>query len=194
MDTEALLKKRIALTTPEDTMVGLAIEGAMDFLKTMIPAPRLLAMRQEITGVTSYKSFFRYPMSHLLNMMLAAQKEPGISLDCHTLMHSCGRHALRVFLDSPVGRAVTTIGRGKPMSLVSSVPMSYKPVVSFGTRIFEKTGENSANVIFKRELFGPSWSLGIFNEGYASISGIKGTAEVHDINDSGTDFVIESIW
>jgi len=194
MDTEALLQKRIAIATPEDTIVGIGIEGAMDYLKTMVPERRLLELRQEITGTTSYKSFFRYPMSHLLRLMQAALKEPGVSLDCHTLMHSCGRHSLRMFLDSPVGRAVKMIGKGKPMSLLSSVPMSYKPVVSFGVRVFEKTGDNSANVMFQRELFGPSWSLGIFNEGYASISGVQGTARVFDIDDTGSNFIIESIW
>lgn len=194
MDSHEKLNQRIRLATDTDNVIGLVLEGSFNHLAAVCGSSTVDPIRQQVTGGKTIRSFFRYPVLYLLRTVQQLLEQPGSKPGCEQLMLSCGEHAFSSILDSPMGKMLSALGKGNPQALVSNGPFAYTLVVNFGERVYTKTGESSAEVAFKRELFGPAFTVGVYKVAYKIVSAVDAQVTATLSNDSGSDFTIHSSW
>ena len=194
MDSKEMLDKRIAQAKDEDNVIGMVIEGSLAHLAATYGASTLDPIRKQVMGDKTIRSFFRYPVNYLLKTVRRLLEQPNLAVGCDELMRGCGQNAFSSLLDSPMGKMLAMFGRGNPQALVSNGPYAYTLAVSFGERVYKKTGERSADVAFKRDLFGPAFSAAVYKVAFQMVSSVDATVTATVSNDSGTDFIIHSSW
>lgn len=194
MDSKEMLDKRIALSTSTDNMLGMVLEGSLSHFGKTYGEAIVGPIRKQVMGDKAIRSFFWYPVSSLLKIARRLTEEPRLGLSCDEIMKGCGEHAFSSLLESPVGKMLAMFGKGNPQALVANGPYAYTLAASFGERVYMKTGEHSADVIFTRDLFGPAFTVAVYKTAYKLVSGIDATVTATVSNDDGTDFIVHSKW
>lgn len=194
MDSKEKLNQRIRQATDADNVIGLVLEGSFTHLAAVCGSSTVEPIRQQVTGGKAIRSFFRYPVLYLLRTIQQLVDQPGGKLSCEQLMLGCGQNAFSSVLDSPMGKMLSALGKGNPQGLVSNGPFAYTLVVNFGERVYTKKSESSADVTFKRDLFGPAFTVGVYKVAYKIVSAVDAQVTATSSNDSGSDFIIHSSW
>ncbi len=194
MDSKEMLDKRIALAASTDNMLGMVLEGALSHLGQAYGASIVNPIRKQVTGDKTIRTFFWYPVTSLLKVARRLIDEPKLGLSCNEIMMDCGEHAFSSLLESPVGKMLAMFGKGNPQALVSNGPYAYTLAASFGERVYTKTSETSADVVFKGDLFGPAFTVAVYRIAYKLVSSVDATVTATVHNDAGTDFTVHSRW
>jgi len=132
LGTEQELLRRLALTTPADTVRGLSFHTALDAVRLDLGE----AAAEQCLGNLSerhFRSFFHYPVSDYLRVLYSA----GWLLSEH---HGGFDNAMRRiaaglapgFLASTVGRAFLLLTKEGPRHLINNIPVAFRATASFG--------------------------------------------------------------
>jgi uncharacterized protein (TIGR02265 family) len=194
MDSKEMLDMRIGLATSSDNIIGLVLEGSLGYLAATYGSSTVDRIRKQVMGDKTFRSFFWYPVIHLLKVVRRLADERRLGATCEDLLIGCGQNAFTSVLDSPVGKMLSTFGKGNPQALVANGPYAYTLAVRFGEREYTKTGENSADVAFTRDLFGPAFTVGVYKTAYKVVSSVDAVVTATITNEAGTDFIIHSRW
>ncbi len=195
MDSQALLARRMAEATPQDTMMGLFVETSLEYMSRTLDTQIVEGLRREIIGEKRLLTdSFRCPVLHLLKVVSRVVTTQEIAVECSSLMEQLGRAAVLRFMDSHIGKAMAMIGRGRPNSLLESAPTAYMPVASFGERTYARLNEKSGLTTFTRDLLGPSWGAGVYKQVLETMCQVKAKVTVELRNESGSDFAIKVEW
>lgn len=195
MDSSVLLSRRIAEATPEDTIRGMFIEASLQYMARTLDPDVVQRARQETFGDQTFTALFRYPVMGLLKVIMRVVKDPTLAVDCASLMEDLGRQMTFKFLDSTMGKTMLMLGRGNPHALLANLPTATRPLTSYAERTYERLGDRSALSTFKEDLMGPSFTLGIFRQGFESMGGVQDPKlTVSVLNESGSHYSIKSEW
>lgn len=132
LGTEQELLRRLALTTPADTVRGLSFHTVMDAVRADMgeaAAEHCLGKLSE----KSFRSFFHYPVSDYLRVLYAAGwmlSERHGSFD-NAIRRIAGGIAPG-FLASTVGKAFLLLTKEGPKHLINNMPVAFKAAASFG--------------------------------------------------------------
>lgn len=194
IDSKEMLDKRIGLATSADNIIGIVLEGSFAYLASAYGASTVTRIVKQEVGDKTIRSFFWYPVTSLLKVVRRLIDEQGLRVSCEDVLMGCGQNAFSSILDAPIGKMLATFGKGNPQALVSNGPYAYTLAVRFGDRVYTKTGENSADVTFTRDLFGPAFTVGVYTTAYKLVSSTNAVVTASVTNDAGTNFIIHSRW
>jgi uncharacterized protein (TIGR02265 family) len=78
------------------------------------------------------------------------------------------------------------------MGAVAAV--AYRTVYTFGERTYERTGDRTSALRYKRELMGPAIQTGVVKLGLGQINGVEIRVEPVDEREHGLDFTLRLSW
>jgi uncharacterized protein (TIGR02265 family) len=151
LGTEQELQRRLSLTTPADTVRGLAFHTILDAVRTDLgdeALARCLSQTQEKT----YKSFFNYPVSQYLILLyngawMLSETHGGFD---NAVRRIAGGIAPG-FLGSVVGKAFMLLTKEGPRQLISNMPVAFRSAASFGEVVVQWSGPRSGMLVTKRD-------------------------------------------
>ena len=151
LGTELELQRRLALSTPVDTVRGMSFHTTMDVLRADL-GEEALARCLEPLKEKSYKSFFTYPVSEYLRLQYSAawmlsEKHGGFD----NAVRRIGAGIAPGFLGSVVGKAFMLLAKEGPRQLLNNMPVAYRAASSFGEAVVHWTGPRSGVLTTKRD-------------------------------------------
>jgi uncharacterized protein (TIGR02265 family) len=145
------LQRRLALTTPADTVRGLSFHTVLEALRADLgeeAVEQCLAPRVEKV----YRSFFSYPVSEYLHVLYtAAWMLSGKHGGFEDAVRRIGAGLAPGFLSSVVGRAYLLLAKEGPKQLISNMPVAFKATASFGESRVTWTGPKSGVFTSKKD-------------------------------------------
>jgi uncharacterized protein (TIGR02265 family) len=151
LGTELELKRRLALTTPVDTVRGMSFHTTLDVVRVELGAEALERCLEPLKE-KSYKSFFTYPVSDYLQLQYAAGWLLGEKLGgFDNAIRRIGGGMAPGFLGSVVGKAFMMLTKEGPRQLLNNMPVAYRAASSFGEALVHWTGPRSGVLTTKRD-------------------------------------------
>jgi uncharacterized protein (TIGR02265 family) len=140
LGTEHELRRRLALTSPTDTVRGLSFHSVLDAVRADLgedAAEQCVGKLPE----RSFRSFFHYPVSDYLRVMYSAgwmlsERHGGFD---NAIRRIAGGIAPG-FLASTVGKAFMLLTKEGPKHLINNMPVAYRAAASFGELTLQWTG------------------------------------------------------
>jgi uncharacterized protein (TIGR02265 family) len=132
LGTQQELLRRLALTTPADTVRGLSFHTALDAVRADLGEAAAERCLDELSE-KSFRSFFHYPVSDYLRMLYCAgwmlsERHGGFD---NAIRRIAGGIAPG-FLASTVGKAFLLLSKEGPRHLINNMPVAYRAAASFG--------------------------------------------------------------
>ncbi len=185
------LQQRLAAASPKDTVRGLIFNSILSLLQEA--EGEEAARSCDPTRAGSRVDFFSYPASDLLLLTWNAADRLEVKLGGvdQALFHF-GYRAVKKLLDSLMGKTLLTIAGGSPRKLMGQLPAAYRTTVSYGERSVEWLGERSCRVLYRRDLFPPSYHRGLLTAGL-EVTGAR-SPRVEGRQTGTLDLVLEVAW
>lgn len=194
METQGQIALRLLEATPDDLAMGLTFEGLFALLEeTFEPLVAEGLKKKALEDSSLLSSFFRFPVSHLLRTVLTSLELVGGPRDASAFMRTLGERVARKTKDAPIAKAVMQLGGQDPHRVLTSFAAGCRTILTFGERTSEKLGERSARLVYKRELLGPAFSLGLMSKVFEIVPE-KVQFAVTQANSSASNFAIELRW
>jgi uncharacterized protein (TIGR02265 family) len=197
MDTQELFRRRLALITPDDQIIGSFLAGTIACLSEMFVPAVAETVLKAWSPPKGLMQVTRYPGGDLLRVIdLAAEtaeREEGITYAA--AVERMARGSLRHVYRTSLGKIFATMMGKDPHRVVSISIISAKAASTWGEKIYEKLGPNSARMRLSREFMGPAWSLGFYKEAFQLIAGVSTASfAVEDYKEPGLEFSIRYTW
>lgn len=197
MDTQEMFRRRLALITPHDQIIGAFITGTIESLSEEFKPAVAETVLKTWPPPKGLMQVTRYPGADLLRVMdLAAEtaeREEGITYAA--AVERMARGSLRHVFRTSLGKIFTAMMGKDPHRVVSISIISAKAAATWGEKIYEKLGPTSARMRLTHEFMGPAWVLGFYKEALELIAGVSTVSlAVEDYKEPGLEFSIRYTW
>lgn len=151
LGTEQELQRRLAYTTPADTVRGLSFHTVLDAVR----AEQGEAAAEHCLGALSekhFRSFFHYPVSDYLRVLYSAgwmlsERHGGFD---NAIRRIAGGMAPG-FLASTVGKAFLLLTKEGPKHLINNMPVAFRAAASFGEVSLQWVGPRHGMLRVRRD-------------------------------------------
>jgi uncharacterized protein (TIGR02265 family) len=162
MDTPRFLQARLALCTPEHTVLDLFLQSLLASITELTGRAVPVDEEARPRGLASRSTQAYRPASEYLQ----ALHQGALALEATGLTYSdavekLSATAARRIFASPTGEMVLSVAGKDPNEALSVTQGMAGATSSFGEREYERVSDRSARLIFRDELFGPAWSRGM---------------------------------
>jgi uncharacterized protein (TIGR02265 family) len=156
------LERRIAATTPQDTVRGLTLNALFDAIEEHLGREAAVALDPARKGHRT--EFFAYPVSDFLRISFAAADRMEKKLGgVDAVFDAFGYRTTANVLGSMVGATILALaGRNGLRALLGQAPTVYRSAVSYGERRVDWVGERHARFVFERDFLVPAYHVGVF--------------------------------
>lgn len=197
MDSALNLQARLKRCRPSHALTGFFFQGALEQVERLIGGEVAAEIRSQVPCTQdSLLPVLSYPASDYLRLLqLGSQALMARGRSFEEAMEALGYGAGNgLFAVSP-GQMVLSIAEKNPHLGLAEVPGVARLLASFGQRIYQRVAAYHGRFIFRGELPGPAWMLGVFRSGIERIPGCQATLEV----DPSTfvpylDFAVDVRW
>jgi len=177
-NTEAHLKRNMALATPTDTARGMFFNGALEVVRKQ-GGNELVQHCREATGERNHVDFFNYPVESFLKLCLAAVEAVGPRLGgCEATLRWIGEQSAKDFLSSMAGKTMILLAGNQLTRILTQLPSGYRTAVSYGERSLVCSAQNSGRFVIQGDFMPPAYHEGI-------LRGVMLTMQVRDFQIQG---------
>jgi len=164
------LQRRIAATTPGDTVRGLIFNASFQVIREM--GGGAAVEECDPAGTGSRVDFFAYPAADYLRLAWAAANrlEPKAG-SAEKVFFALGRRSGSGVLSSTLGKTLVTLSGMDPRRLIGFTAAAYRATVSYGERTVAWKGERHAHVTFRRDFMVPPYHCGVFTGAVEAVGG-----------------------
>lgn len=151
MLTRLGLRERLARATPADTLRGLLFNGALDLLRTSADEEAVRRCRLMLAQ-SRFFDFFNYSVFDFLR--LAFNTAQYISMrqgGFEAALRQLGQRGMKDYLASMAGKAFVNFARDDARRLLTSTPLLFHSLTSYGERSLEWLGPRSCRLVMKRD-------------------------------------------
>jgi len=194
LDCLDALNARVNIAKPTDVVLGMFLESALTCIAGTEGHGVAEARRRQVLGNQKIVGFFKYPTKDLLKLVQLTLIANGHTQSIEGELERFGRAAVRVFLDSPVGKTMLMLGSIDVQRLLGAAPAAYKAVSSYGEQRYTRTGERSGVMTFRGDLLGPGWQLGILKQGLEQVCKVTPRIDVKVLSLFNSDFDLTIRW
>lgn len=172
------LAARLAATTREDTIRGLAFNSAFDVVREHADEATILLC--DPTGKGKRSDFISYPVADFLGVLWAVadrlERKVG---GPDEVFFQVGYRATAGVLGSMLGHTLLTFGR-TPKAVMTQVPTAFKATAGYGQRFVTWQGERHATVEFEREFLPVAYLRGALRAGLDATGATNPVVEAQD--------------
>jgi uncharacterized protein (TIGR02265 family) len=185
------LTRRLEMTTPTDTIRGLAFNAILKLVQERLGPD----VAQELLRPLFRRpplDFLAYPARDFLRLLYAAAEvlEPCYG-SAEAALRGIGRETVRGFLGSGVGRTLLSItGLKDTRRIFSNAPTAYATVVSYGSRQLTELGPQRLRLTFEGDMQPVPYHEGILDGALAAI-GASGTVRGTPLGEMSAEYVVE---
>ncbi len=196
MDTRESLRRRIALARSEDLALGMffsrSLAGASDLFGVRVAEAAKAAMSPR-----KWEAYFKYPVVDLLrlNHAVAEAAEQRRGIPYAQAVEQLGSLLGLDVLEASFGKALRQLAAGDAHRVLAGSMSSARATTTFGERAYEKLGDTSARLVFRNELMGPSWVLGLYAKMLPLAAGApRMRLTLEDHRAPGAEFSLRCDW
>lgn len=154
------LKERLACATPADTTRGLFFNAALEQVRTGADDEAERRCRLML-GQSRFFDFFNYCVFDMLRLTFsAAQYLSEHQGGFEAALRRLGQRGMRAFLASMAGRTFLSFCGEDARRTMTSLPVLFHTVVSYGERTVEWLGPRQCRLVMKRDFMPPSYQEG----------------------------------
>jgi uncharacterized protein (TIGR02265 family) len=173
LNTEAHVKRNLALATPGDTARGMFFNGALEVVRKL-GGEEVAQLCRAATGESKHLDFFNYPVATFLKLCLTAVTVVGSQLGgCEGTLRLIGEQSAKDFLSSMAGKTLLLLAGQNVKRILTQVPSAYGTAVSYGERTLTcHTYEKSGHFVIKNDFLPQAYHEGILR-GVLSTAGTR---------------------
>lgn len=154
------MQERLARATPADTTRGLFFNSVLQQVRAEADDEAARRCRLML-GQSRFFDFFQYGVFDLLRLSFNAAQylstSPG---GFEAALRRLGQRGMSDFLSSLAGRTFLNFCGEDARRTLSSLPMLFRTVASYGERTVEWLGPRSCHVVMKRDFMPPLYQEG----------------------------------
>ncbi|HVG57341.1 MAG TPA: DUF2378 family protein [Hyalangium sp.] len=197
MDSQEMFRRRLAVITPQDQIIGAFLSGTIASLAEGFKPGVAETVLKAWPPPQGLMQVTKYPGADLMKVMdLAAEtaeRQEGITYEA--AVERMGRGSLRHVYRTSLGKIFAAMMGKDPHRVVSISIISAKAVATWGEKTYEKLGPTSARLHLKREFMGPAWVLGFYREILLLAAGVSTVSlAIEDYQEPGMEFSIRYTW
>lgn len=160
-NTEAHVKRNMALATPSDTARGMFFNGALEVVRKQ-GGEALVQRCRAATEERKYIDFFNYPVANFLQLCLATVNAVGPQLGgCEATLRWIGEQSAKDFLSSMAGKTMLLLAGNQVQRILTQLPSGYRTAVSYGVRRMECSEQNSGRFVIEGDFMPHAYHEGI---------------------------------
>ncbi len=185
------LTRRLEMTTPTDTIRGLAFNAIFTLVQERLGPDAAQQLRRPLFRRPPV-DFLAYPAQDFLRLLYAAAErlEPCYG-SLEAALRGIGRETVNNFLGSGVGRTLLSITGLKDVRRVfSNAPVAYSTMVSYGSRQLTQLGPQRMRITFEGDMQPVPYHEGIL-DGALAATGASGTVRGRPLGDHSAEYFIE---
>lgn len=198
MESALTLQARMKRCRPEHTLTGFFFQGALEHVERLIGGEVVAEIRSQVPCTQeALLPVLSYPASDYLRLLqLASQALMARGRSFEAAMEALGYGAADGLFAWSTGQMVLAAAEEDPHEGLAEVPGVSRMITSFGEREYQRVADNHGRFIFRGELPGPAWMLGVFRAGIERVKGCQATLEM---DPSSTfvpylDFTVDVRW
>jgi uncharacterized protein (TIGR02265 family) len=180
MDSALTLQARMKRCRPGHTLMGFLFQGALEHVERLIGSEVAAEIRAQVPCTQdALLPVLSYPAADYLRLLqLGSQALMARGRSFPAAMEELGHGAADGLFALSMGQMVLATAERDPHEGFAEVPGVARMIASFGEREYQRVAEKQGRFIFRGELAGPSWILGVFRAGIERVKGCQATLEL----------------
>ncbi|OJT17467.1 hypothetical protein BO221_46020 [Archangium sp. Cb G35] len=199
MERRPQLLSRLSRCRPEHLVPGMFLEAALASVAARAPPEVLERARGQISEGERLVENYRYPVAWMLGILdIIGQDAEARGGSYGEAIYQTGRDAGLAYVRSTVGRMRAMVGSASGLHRsLEGIPSAASVAVTFGEHSYRRLSPNSGELIFKQDLIGVGWNVGMVvgSTSTALALGPEGLKfEVTVTDEDASSFVLRLTW
>lgn len=198
MESRPQLLSRLSRCKPEHLVPGMFLSSTLVSAEALGPEVAEQVRRQMPEGERLVENY-RYPVAWMLGILdIIGQDAEDRGGSYGEAIYQTGRDAGLAYVRSTVGRMRAMVGSASGLHRsLEGIPSAASVAVTFGEHSYRRLSPNSGELIFKQDLIGVGWNVGMVVGSTSTAlalgpEGLKFEATVTD--EDASSFVLRLTW
>ncbi|WP_170205823.1 DUF2378 family protein [Archangium gephyra] len=199
MERRPQLLSRLSRCRPEHLVPGMFLEAALTSVAARASAEVLEQARRQIAEGERLVENYRYPVAWMLGILdVVGQDAEARGGSYGEAIYLTGRDAGLAYVRSTVGRMRAMVGSASGLHRsLEGIPSAASVAVTFGEHSYRRLSPNSGELIFKQDLIGLGWNVGmvVASTSAALTLGSEGLKfEATATDEDASSFILRLSW